>query len=165
MIVIRGVLGGIVLFLGRELNFVFAGGFAALIALRVMPLLPSTWPTWGDTAFLITLALIAAAIPLANERAGYVLSGFLVGGYYLAEYYVPGFIAIPILPFILGGVVGGIFMGALTEWALMLVTSVVGAFFVMDLFTLSPDLELMLTGGLFLAGALTQVIIRRLQQK
>jgi len=165
MLLIRGVVGGIMLFLGRELNFVLAGGFAALIGLRVMPLLPSTWPAWGDTAFLITVAGIAAAVHFINERAGYVVSGFLVGGYFLAEYYVPEFIAIPILPFLLGGVVGGAIMGTLTEWALMLVSSFVGSIFVMDLFTLSPDLELMLTGGLFLAGALTQVIIRRIQQK
>ena len=164
MILIRGALGGILLFLGRELNFLFAGGFAAMIALRVVPLLPSSWPAWGDIAFIVGMAAIAAAIPAINERAGYVVSGILAGGFYLADYYVPGFIAIPILPFLVGGAVGGIIMGLLKEWSLMIVSSLVGAIYVMDLFTFRRDLELMLTGLLFFVGALTQVLIWRAQK-
>ena len=164
LVIIRGALGGILLFLGRELNFLFAGGFAAMLALRVVPLLPSSWPHWGDIAFILVMAGIAAAIPALNERAGYVLSGFLAGGFYLADYYVPGFIAIPILPFLVGGAVGGLVMGALTEWALMIVSSLIGAIYVMELFTLSRTLELVLTGGLFFAGALTQVLTWRMQK-
>jgi hypothetical protein len=164
MILIRGALGGILLFLGRELNFLFAGGFAAMIALRVVPLLPSSWPAWGDIAFIVGMTAIAAAIPAINERAGYVVSGILAGGFYLADYYVPGFIAIPILPFLVGGAVGGIVMGLLKEWSLMIVSSLVGAIYVMDLFTFRRDLELMLTGLLFFVGALTQVLVWRAQK-
>jgi len=164
MVIIRGVLGAILLFLGRELNFLFAGGFAAMLALRVVPLLPSSWPAWGDIAFIVTMAAIAAAIPSINERTGYAVSGILAGGFYLADYYVPGFISIPVLPFLVGGAVGGIVMGLGREWTLMLVSSVVGAIYAMDLVTLSPQLELMLTGGLFFAGALTQVLTWRAQK-
>src|SRR6185295_2998199 len=145
MVAIRGVLGLILAFLGRELNFVFAAGFAAMIALRVLPLLPASWPSWGPMAFVITMALIAALIPFINERTGYVVSGFLAGGFFLADYFVPNFISIPILPFIFGGAVGGIIMGVLTEWALMAVSSLVGAIYAMDMFTLQPSLKLMLT--------------------
>ena len=135
-----------------------------MLALRVVPLLPSTWPAWGNIAFIIAMAAIAAAIPAINERAGYVVSGFLAGGFFLADYYVPGFIAIPILPFLVGGAVGGLVMGFLKEWALMIVSSLVGSIYVMDLFTLRQDLKLMITGGLFLAGALTQVLTWRAQK-
>jgi hypothetical protein len=165
-IIVRGALGAILTFLGRELNFVFAGGFAAMIALRVVPLLPASWPSWGPLAFVALMAIIAGSIPFFNERAGYVVSGFLAGGFFLADYYVRDFIAIPILPFIFGGAVGGLVMGVLTEWALMAVSSMVGAIYAMDIFTfsLSPTLKLMLTGLLFLAGALSQVVMRRMQQ-
>jgi len=164
MIVIRGALGAILAFLGRELNFVFAGGFAALIALRVLPILPSNWPSWGPTAFVVVMTVIAGSIPFMNERAGYVVSGFLAGGFFLADYFVPNFIAIPILPFIFGGAIGAILMGVLTEWALMIVSSLVGAIYFMQLFTLGYTLKLMLTGLVFLAGAFTQIIMRRMQQ-
>lgn len=164
MVVIRGVLGGILLFLGRELNFLFAGGFAAMIAWRVVPLLPASWPAWGDIAFTLVCAGIAAAIPSLNERAGYALSGFLAGSFFLADYYVPGFISIPVLPFLIGGIVGGILMGVFTEWALMIVSSLIGSIYFMELFRLTLTLKLMITGGLFLAGALTQVLTWRMQK-
>ena len=40
MQIARGVIGGILLFLGRELNFLLAAAMAAFIALRLTPLLP-----------------------------------------------------------------------------------------------------------------------------
>ena len=86
MLIIRGVIGGILLFLGRELNFLFAGAMAALIGFRLTPLLPPQWPAWSDVAFIITLGVIAAIIVLINERLGYFLSGVLAGGFLLIEY-------------------------------------------------------------------------------
>lgn len=165
MITIRAILGGIFLFLGRELNFLFAAGMAALVALRLNPVLPAAWPAWADTAVLITLAVIAAAIPFIHERAGYVVSGALAGGYFLSEYFAPGGVGFPILPLIVGAGIGGTVMGIFTDWALMLVTSLIGSFFIMDLFTFDRMTETLVSGGLFIVGALTQVIVRRMQQK
>jgi hypothetical protein len=165
MITIRAILGGIFLFLGRELNFLFAAGMAALVALRLNPVLPGTWPAWADTAVLVTLAVIAAVIPFIHERTGYVVSGALAGGYFLSEYFAPGGAGFPILPLIVGAGIGGAVMGIFTDWALMLVTSLIGSFFIMDLFTFDRMTETLVSGGLFIVGALTQVIVRRMQQK
>ena len=165
MSVTRGVVGAILLFLGRELNFLFAGAMAGLLAIRLTPLLPPQWPAWSDIAFIIGLAVLAATIPFINERAGYVLSGVLAGGYFLVEYYAPGLLTVPLLPFIAGGVIGGIIIGIFTEWALMIVSSLIGALYVTDLFTLSPTAKTLVGGGLFVIGALTQVIIMRAQKQ
>jgi hypothetical protein len=162
---IRGVLGIIFLFFGRDVNFLFAGGMASLIAYRVSPLLPPAWPTWEVYAFILGLGVLAAITPFINERFGYVVSGALGGGFFLSEYFAPGVAALPLLPFLVGAGIGGVVMGLFTEWALMIVSSVVGAFFVSDFFTtLGLELKIMITGGLFLAGGLTQVIMRRMQK-
>ncbi len=89
MLIVRGVIGGILLFLGHELNFLFAGAMAALLGIRLTPLLPPQWPYWSDYVFIIGLGVIAAAAVLLNERAGYFISGFLAGGLMLVEYYAP----------------------------------------------------------------------------
>jgi len=164
MLVIRGVIGGILLFLGRELNFLFAGAMAALIGFRLTPLLPPQWPAWSDAAFMITLGVIAAIIVLINERLGYFLSGFLAGGFFMAEYYAPGVFGIPWLPFVIGGVIGALVIGLLTEWALILVSSAIGAAYVLNLFRLDPTAEILIGSGLFIVGALTQVIIMQAQK-
>lgn len=165
MVVAKAVFGGILLFLGREANFLFAGGFAALYGFRMVTALPSDWPAWADIAFIAGLGLLAAAVPLAHERAGYILSGVLAGSYYTVEYFAPGVPTLPLIPILLGGMVGGLVMGFLTEWALMVVSSVIGAVYVVELFNISLEMKSWVGAGLFLAGALTQVILRRMQQQ
>lgn len=165
MVTIRAVLGGIVLFLGLDLNFLFAGGMATLLALRIAPVLPAGWPAWAPTAFIVTLAVIAMAIPFIHERTGYVVTGIITGGYFLSEYFAPGGFGLPLLPFIVGAGIGGAILGVFKEWALMLVTSLVGVYYFMDLFNFNRMTEMLVSGGLFLAGALTQVILRRMQQR
>lgn len=160
----RGILGAILLFLGRELNFVFAGGIAVLFAYRLAPRLPASWPAWSDIAFIVGLGLLAAAIPIVNKKFGYYLSGFLGGGYFLVEYFAPGSATLPLIPFFVGSVLGALVMGFFGEWAMMIISSIVGAFFIVDLFTLRPDVEMMISGGLFLIGALVQVILWRMQK-
>lgn len=162
--IVRGVFGAILLFLGLELNFVFAGGFAVLFAFRVLPLLPASWPAWADAAFVISMGVIAAAIALTDTRVGYYFSGFLGGGFLLVEYFAPGGSNIPLIPFFVGSVIGAFIMGFFGEWALMIISSVVGAYFIADLFTLRPEVEMMISGGLFMVGALVQVIIWRVER-
>jgi hypothetical protein len=164
MLILRGTIGAIILFLGRELNFLFAAGMAALIGFRLTPQLPGTWPAWADTAFIAGLAGAAAGLVLINERAGYFISGFLAGGYVLAEYYAPGVLAIPLLPFLVGGVIGLLILGIFTEWALIVVSSVIGAIYLTSMFLLGDTAKTLLTAGLVIVGALIQVLIMRSQK-
>ena len=164
MLIVRGVLGAILLFLGHELNFLFAGGMAALIGFRLTPQLPSAWPDWSGYAFMGALAIIAAAITIINKRFGYFLSGFLAGGYFLVEYFEPGLLTLPPLIFIIGGAIGSLILGIFTQWALVIVSCLIGSYYVTNLFVLSPTAKTLVNSGLFIVGALTQVIIMRMQK-
>jgi uncharacterized membrane protein len=163
-LIIRGIIGGVLLFLGRELNFLFAAAMALFLGFRIAPRLPATWPSWADWAFVITLALIAMIIALINERIGYFLSGFLAGAFFLVEYYAPGASTLPVLPFVIGGVIGSLILGLLTEWAMILVSSIIGAAYVLNLFRMDPTAEILVGAGLFIIGALTQVILMQSQK-
>jgi hypothetical protein len=164
MLVLRGIIGGIFLFLGRELNFLFAAAMAAFIGLRLTPFLPFQWPQWSDYALMIGLALIAAAITIANERVGYFLSGFLVGSSFLVEVYEPGVLTLPLLPFLVGGAIGSLVIGIFTEWALVVISCLVGSYLLTNLFMLSSSAELLVGAGLFIIGAVTQVILMRMRK-
>lgn len=165
MLIVRGVIGGILLFLGHELNFLFAGAMAALLGFRLTPLLPPQWPAWSDYVFIIGLGVIAAAVVLINERVGYFISGFLAGGLFLVEYYAPNTLTVPLLPFLVGGVIGALIIGVFTDWALILVTTTIGAYYLVNLFVLDPMIEILIGAGLFIVGALTQVIIMQSQKQ
>jgi hypothetical protein len=164
MQILRAIIGGVFLFLGRELNFFFAAVMAAFIGLRLTPLLPLQWPTWSHYAFIAGLVVIAAAITIVKERVGYFLSGFLVGASFLVEYYEPGVLTLPLLSFFVGGTLGALLFGILTEWALMIISCLVGAYFVTNLFVLSPSARILVGSGVFIIGALTQVIMRQMQK-
>jgi hypothetical protein len=165
MLVLRGVIGGIFLFLGRELNFLFAAALAAFLGLRLTPQLPFTWPQWSDYAFMSVLAILAGSITIMNKRVGYFLSGFLVGSSVLVEVYEPGVLTLPLLPFLIGGGVGSLILGIFTEWALVVISCLVGSYLLTNLFTLSSTAELLVGAGLFIIGALTQVILMQMQRK
>ena len=164
MQLVRGVIAGILLFLGRELNFLFAAATAAWIALRITPLLPGQWPAWADYAFIGGFAVVVALLVLLNERAGYFISGFFAGAAFLEEYFTPGTLALPLLPFIVGGVIGALIIGLFTEWALILVSCLAGAYYVTTLFKLTYTAQILVGAGLFIIGALTQVILMRMQK-
>lgn len=164
MLILRGILGGVFLFLGRELNFLFAASMAALIALRLTPVLPFTWPQWSDYAFIGALALLAAVIVLTHKQGGYFLSGFLIGSSFLVEIYEPGRLTLPLVPFLIGGAIGSLLISIFTEWALVVLSCLVGAFFLTNLFSLSSTQELLVGAGLFIIGALTQVILMQMQK-
>ncbi len=165
MQIARVVIGAILLFLGRELNFLFAAAMAVLIGFRLTPILPSQWPALYSYIFIGILALIAAGIAILDERAGYFFSGFLAGGYILVEYYEPGVLTMPLLPFLVGGILGALIIGFLTEWALLIISCLIGAYYVASYFTLPSTAQILITAGLFILGGLTQAVMWYMQRK
>lgn len=165
MLIVKGVIGAVLLFLGRELNFLFAGAMAFLIGQRLTPLLPSQWPGWADYAFMIGLGVVAALLTFTNERGGFALSGFLAGGYVMAEYYTPNLLVIPVVPFLLGGVIGAMILGIFTEWALIVISSLIGGYYLTTMFRLAPIPRVLITAGLIIIGAVVQAIIMRAQKQ
>jgi hypothetical protein len=165
MFLIRGIIGAVILFLGRELNFLFAGAMAFLIAVRLTPLLPSQWPDWTEYAFMIGLGILAALLTFIDERGGFALSGFLAGGFVALEYYAPNVLAIPIIPFLLGGIFGALVLGLFTDWAMIIVSSLIGGYYLTTLFRLAETPRVLITAGLIIIGAVTQAIIMRQQKQ
>lgn len=165
MQIVKAVIGGVLLFLGQELDFVFAAAMAVLIGFRLTPNLPSQWPAYYSYIFIGILAVIAAAVPIINKRVGYVFSGFLAGGYMLVEYYEPGVLTLPWVTFVIGGIVGALFVGLLTQWALIVVSALIGTYYVVNFFALAPTPKILVSAGLFIIGALAQVVIMRMTKE
>lgn len=164
IVAIRGVAGVVILFLGRELSFLFSAAMAAFIGIRLTPLLPSSWPAWGDLAFLATLAILGAVFTLVDKKVGYYVSGFLVGGFIFNEIYAPGVLTIPILPFVVGSVLGSVFIGLLGEWAMILVSTLIGTYLIYGVLPLFGIAKTLASAGIFIVGAVAQVILFQMQK-
>ena len=161
---IRGVAGVIILFLGRELRFLFAAAMAAFLGSRLTPLLPSAWPSWSDTAFIVVVAVIAGILTAVNESAGFYVSGFLIGGYALTEYFAPNSFSIPLLPFIAGSVLGALIIGIFTDWAMIIVSTFIGTYLIYGILPWFGTARTLVSAGIFIVGALAQVILFQMQK-
>ncbi len=161
---IRGAAGVMILLLGRELSFLFSAAMAAFLGLRLTPFLPSAWPSWSDTAFVITIGVIAAILTLINKQAGFYVSGFFIGGFVLTEYYAPNSLTLPLLPFFVGSVLGAIIIGLLTEWGMILVATLIGTYIIYPILPLVGPAKILVSAGIFVVGALIQVILFQMQK-
>jgi len=161
---IRGIAGAMILFLGRELSFLFSAAMAAFLGARLTPLLPSTWPSWSATAFVITLAVLAAILTAINESAGFYVSGFLIGGYAFTEYFAPNSLSIPLLPFIVGSVLGAVIIGLLTDWSMIIVSTFIGTYLIYGILPWFGTARTLASAGIFIVGALAQVVIFQMQK-
>ena len=164
LIAMRWIAGLVILFLGRELSFLFSAAMAVFIGVRITPLLPASWPAWGDLAFLAALAILAAVFTIIDKRAGYYVCGFLVGGFIFNEIYAPGTLIIPILPFFVGSVLGSVIIGLLGEWGMIVVASLIGTYLIYGVLPIFGIARTLAAAGIFIVGALAQVIFFQMQK-
>jgi len=161
---IRGAAGIMILFLGRELSFLFSAAMAAFLGYRLTPLLPSAWPAWSDTAFVIALAVAGAILTLIDKGAGYYVCGFLIGGFIFSEIYAPNSLIIPILPFIVGSVLGAVIIGLFTDWAMIIVSTFIGTYIIYGTLPMVGTARTLASAGIFIIGALAQVVLFQMQK-
>ena len=164
LIALRWIAGVVILLLGRELSFLFSAAMAAFIGARLTHLLPPTLPSWADIAFLAGMAVLGAALTLANRDTGYYVSGFLVGGFVFNEYFAPGASTLPVLPFVVGSVLGAIIVGLLKEWALIVVACLIGTYLIYGVLPLFGTARILASGAIFIIGALAQVTMYQMQK-
>ena len=122
------VTGVLLLALGRKLFWLFvaiAGFYAGIELVRVLFAGQPSWLMW---LVGIAAGLIGALLAMLFQRVGFALGGFYAGGYaalIVAQRFAPG--AVGGATFFIGGVVGAFFAVWLMDWAIIGLSSLVGA--------------------------------------
>jgi hypothetical protein len=157
--IVGAIVGVIVLFFGRRLFWlcVAAVGFATGVELaphfvqQPSPLLALT--------FALVLGFIGALIALFLQKIAIAIAGFLAGGK-LAVAMAGAFLVQSgqyfWLIFLIGGVIGAILLLVLFDWALIFLSSVIGAHLVQSLFALPPTGTAILFTVLVALGVVVQ---------
>jgi Domain of unknown function (DUF4203) len=161
---ISAVIGAIIVFFGRKLFWLcvaalgFAAGvqLAAHVAHEPSPLLQLT--------FAILLGFIGALLALFLQKIAVGLAGFVAGGrlavglvatflvQYAANYWVV---------FVIGGIVGALLLLLLFDWALIFISSLIGAHLIAAAITLPPIGHALLFTGLVVCGIIVQAMALR----
>jgi hypothetical protein len=154
------LIGAVVLFFGRKLFWlcVAAVGFAA--GMEVAPqLIHEPSPVLQLTVALF-LGFIGAFLALLLQKVAIAVAGFLAGGK-LAMALVTAFIAegarYPGITFIIGGIIGAILLLSVFNWALIVMSAVVGAYLISHTIVLPATGATLLFVGLAAIGVIVQV--------
>jgi hypothetical protein len=146
------LIGAVVLFFGRKLFWlcVAAVGFAA--GMQVAPHLMHEPTPVLQLSIALVFGFIGALLALFLQKIAIAIAGFLAGGK-LAMALVAAFLAegarYPGISFIIGGIIGAILLLALFDWALIVMSSIVGAYLI------GQTIVLPQTGATILFVALT----------
>lgn len=165
---IRAIVGALSLFLGRRLFWLFVGAAGFMLgfnlALQLLPDQP------GFVVLLIALVagLLGAALGVFAQRLALSIAGFIVGGYLLL--YLANLLGVSgadglatglvFVLFIVGGVLGAILIQFVFDFALILLSSALGATLLTqaaaEFWTLEPALNSILFVVLLLVGIAVQ---------
>jgi hypothetical protein len=153
------ILGVLLLFLGRKIFWLFAGAVAFI---AVVTFLPKYATIQQPTLFYIALAVgvIAATAGVFLQKIVLRGAGFVAGGYVLFglwEKFVPSQSLPWWLPFVIGGVLGALLLSFLFDWAMIILSSLTGAFLVTQGLTIEKNLQLGLLVALAVIGIVVQV--------
>jgi hypothetical protein len=159
---LKAVFGGLLLVFGSDLDWLMAVGIGFLTGLRFAPELLRNAPGW--TSYLIAAlgAVLGLLTILIQRRLGLVVIGLMGGGYLLVSAASYGLAkGSEWLLFLVGGVAGGIMLWLFHDWALIVLSTLIGSFLIVDIFNLSFSARLLLFIGLSIAGVLVQAQLRR----
>ncbi len=162
--VASALLGVIILFFGRKLFWlcVAAVGFAA--GLEVAPHLVHN----SSTLFVLMLALFlgfaGALLAMFLQKVAIGVVGFLTGGKLATAIAAAFFVQHASyfgITFLIGGIVGALLLLSLFDWALIILSSVVGAHLVQGAIALPPSGSTILFIVLAAVGIIVQGAIMR----
>lgn len=162
--IISALIGAVILLFGRKLFWlcVAAVGFAA--GFEIAPQLIHEPSTLVLLTFAIVLGFIGALLALFLQKIAIAIAGFLAGGklaiavaaaFFVqsAQYYW--------ITFLIGGIIGALLLLLLFDWALIALSSVVGAYLVLSAFSLPASGTSILFIALVAVGVIVQMASMR----
>jgi hypothetical protein len=153
------VLGAILLVAGRKIFWLLVGGIGFVIGAT----LAQRFFNGNDLTIIlagVVLGLIFAVLAVFLESVAIGIAGFLGGGYVFMNLATtlgldPGGIGTWII-FVVGGIIGVILVALLFSWALITISSFVGAAMIIAGFGLTAATAGLVYLGLVIAGVLIQ---------
>lgn len=152
--IVNIIFGALLLFAGRRLFFISMGIMGFLIGFEIGSVV---WPQALDWASMFALAcgVVGAVLAAAFQWiAVVILNGFLGGGFLLTEaapYISSQSLSHPFL-FVIGGFIGIVIMIFAYDWALITISTLIGAILIVQSIEIPPDAVIFVFLGLFFLG-------------
>jgi hypothetical protein len=163
MIIVRIIAGGALLTLGRKLFWLFVAGVGFFTAIDLLRHYLLGQPDWLVVVLAVVAGLIGALLAVFFQSLAIWLAGFIGGGYFaissLSLFGIRGGFLTWIV-FFIGGILGGILLAVLFDWALIILSSIGGAAMISQALPfLGRPMGVILFIGLSVVGIIFQGII------
>jgi hypothetical protein len=154
--------GAVLLLLGRKLFWLFVAIAGFYLGFELARTLATQQPAWLLWTIAIGAGLIGAVLAMLLQRVGFALGGFYAGGYIAllaVARFAPDAIGVP--AFLAGGVIGAVLAALLMDWAIVVLSCLVGAALVVSALGLQPLASALAYAGLVAVGILVQAQLMR----
>jgi uncharacterized protein DUF4203 len=159
-VTIVGVLIGIaILFFGRKLFWLSVAAVGFAVGVEIGPLLVSEPSSLLALIIALVFGLLGALLALFLQKVAIAVLGFLAGGKLataIAASFFVHYAQYSTIIFVIGGVVGAILLLAVFGWALIVVSSFIGAYLIQSAIVLPPTGSTLVFIGLAILGIFVQ---------
>jgi hypothetical protein len=159
-VTILGVLIGIViLFFGRKLFWLCVAAVGFAVGVEIAPLLVNESSSLLTLLIALVFGVLGALLALFIQKVAIAVLGFLAGGKLataIAAAFFVDYAQYSTIIFVIGGIIGGILLLAVFGWALIVVSSFIGAYLIESAIALPPTGSTLVFIGLALVGIFVQ---------
>jgi hypothetical protein len=157
---IVGVLIGVViLFFGRKLFWLCVAAVGFAVGVEIAPLLVNESSSLLALLIALIFGVLGALLALFLQKVAIAVLGFLAGGKLataIAAAFFVQYAQYSTIIFVIGGIIGAILLLALFGWALIVVSSFIGAYLIQSAIVLPPTGSTLVFIGLAMVGIFVQ---------
>jgi len=159
-VTIIGVLIGVViLFFGRKLFWLCVAAVGFAVGVKIAPLLVNESSSLLALLIALIFGVLGALLALFLQKVAIAVLGFLAGGKLataIAAAFFVQYAQYSTIIFVIGGIIGAILLLALFGWALIVVSSFIGAYLIQSAIVLPPTGSTLVFIGLAMVGIFVQ---------
>ena len=159
-VTIIGVLIGVViLFFGRKLFWLCVAAVGFAVGVKIAPLLVNESASLLALLIALIFGVLGALLALFLQKIAIAVLGFLAGGKLataIAAAFFVQYAHYSTIIFVIGGIIGAILLLALFGWALIVVSSFIGAYLIQSAIVLPPTGSTLVFIGLAIVGIFVQ---------
>ena len=159
-VTIVGVLIGIaILFFGRKLFWLTVAAVGFAVGVEIAPLLVNESSSLLALLIALVLGILGALLALFLQKVAIAVLGFFAGGKLataIAAAFFVHYAQYSTIIFVIGGIIGAILLLAIFGWALIFVSSFIGAYLIQSAIVLPPTGSTLVFIGLAIVGIFVQ---------
>lgn len=139
---VGALIGIVILLFGRKLFWLCVGGVGFLAGIELAPRLVTEPSPLLQLVIALVLGLVGALLAFVLQKIAVAVVGFLAGGKLagaVAAAFFVHYSNYSAIIFLIGGIIGAILLLFLFDWALIVVSSLIGAHLIQNAIVLPPS--------------------------